>query len=172
MYNNVGGKLKKLATVLFVIEACILAIYGVILLSNSEKLGIIILLVGPIIAWISSWVLYAFGELVDATCNNERNTREILVYLKGNSDSVSDDESEGVELIEDEWIDSMAEGNIPHMNKPLGFEFNKRWDKSIKATSDEGLYLKYIDGNFSDDYRYMCYLELEKRKKDKIKAEE
>lgn len=32
-------------------------------------------LLGPVIAWVSSWLLYGFGELIDKTCEIEYNTR-------------------------------------------------------------------------------------------------
>ena len=38
--------------------------------------------VGPIVAWVSSWILYAFGELVDKTCKNEQNTKAIVDLLQ------------------------------------------------------------------------------------------
>ena len=36
------------------------------------------MIIGPLVAWISSWMLYAFGELVEKTIDNENNTRNIL----------------------------------------------------------------------------------------------
>jgi hypothetical protein len=35
------------------------------------------------ISCISSWLLYGFGELIDKTCDNENNTRQILKKLNG-----------------------------------------------------------------------------------------
>jgi hypothetical protein len=37
--------------------------------------GLLVMVVGPIIAWVSSWLLYGFGELIDKASDIERNTR-------------------------------------------------------------------------------------------------
>lgn len=37
--------------------------------------GVILLFVCPLISWISSFFMYGFGELIDKTCDIERNTR-------------------------------------------------------------------------------------------------
>ena len=42
-------------------------------------------IVGPIIAWVYSWILYTFGELVDKTVANERNTQNILKLMLENN---------------------------------------------------------------------------------------
>ncbi len=86
MYQNIGGKIKGLAKGLFIAEA-ILSTLGVftgtiIVIVNSviyeTNPGLIIayvllgLLVGfalavaaVLLAWLSTWVLYGFGELID-----------------------------------------------------------------------------------------------------------
>ena len=78
MYDNIGGKIKTLAVWTFIVEAVASIITGFILMAEEDTLYILLCLVGPIIAWVSSWLLYAFGELVEKTCDNENNTRHIL----------------------------------------------------------------------------------------------
>ena len=55
--------------------------------------AIILLFVGPIVAWISSWLLYGFGELIDKVCDIERNTRivdgQTEVQFKCDSERIS-----------------------------------------------------------------------------------
>ena len=46
--------------------------------------GFLALVCGPIVALVGSWILYAFGELVEKTCDNESNTRMIIQLLKEN----------------------------------------------------------------------------------------
>lgn len=78
MYDNIGGKIKKLAKGIFIFEAISLVLTGFILTLTDEDLilpGVLILFIGPLVAWVSSWILYAFGELVDKACDIERNTR-------------------------------------------------------------------------------------------------
>ena len=67
MYNNIGNKLKILARFIFILESIVsfFAACAIYVTVNSLGLTLIIMIFGPIIAWISSWTLYAFGELVE-----------------------------------------------------------------------------------------------------------
>lgn len=90
MYNNIGKKIKGFAKVIAIILAIIYAIIGIALIvSNKEGAyigGLLIILIGPFIAWISSWFLYGYGELIDNTSAIRENTdyTEILLeaYIK------------------------------------------------------------------------------------------
>ena len=77
MYSNIGGKIKSLAKWTFIVEAIAAVIAGIAVIIDSEDflLAFALILLGPIVAWVSSWVLYGFGELVDKACDIERNTR-------------------------------------------------------------------------------------------------
>lgn len=78
MYNNIGGKIKVLAKLGFIVEAIILVLAGIGLMVSTEEMlitGLIVMVVGPIISWVSSWLLYGFGELIDKACDIEYNTR-------------------------------------------------------------------------------------------------
>ena len=78
MYDNIGGKIKGLAKVSFVVEAVITVITGIILMVADEDLilsGLLVMVVGPIVGWVSSWMLYGFGEIIDKVSDIERNTR-------------------------------------------------------------------------------------------------
>ena len=76
MFRNIGGKIKALAKVLCWIGIAACVITGFILCGNrhTETSGVIVLFVGPILAWLSSFVLCGFGELVEAAAE----TRDIL----------------------------------------------------------------------------------------------
>ncbi len=71
LYENIGGKIKNWAKWIFIVEAIFAIITGVILILAGIEfelyilLGMLTLLFGPIVAWVSSWILYAFGELVE-----------------------------------------------------------------------------------------------------------
>lgn len=78
MYDNIGGKIKGLAKASFVVATIAEVITGFALMAVDEDLiiyGLLAMFVGPIVAWISSWCLYGFGELIDKACEIERNTR-------------------------------------------------------------------------------------------------
>ena len=87
LYGNIGGKLKGLAKAMFIVETLAAIIGGIALIAIDEDLmlyGLLVLLVGPFVAYLGSWFLYAFGELVEKMCRNESNTKSILKFLKEN----------------------------------------------------------------------------------------
>lgn len=68
MFDNVGSKIKGLAS--FFCWGGIIAsiIGGIILIGLDEDLifaGIAVIVIGSLLSWISSFVLYGFGELVE-----------------------------------------------------------------------------------------------------------
>ena len=80
MYDNIGGKIKSCAMWFFLLGAVIALITGVAIMIAAENtgaifIGLLVMIVGPIVAWVSSWLLYGFGELIDKACDIERNTR-------------------------------------------------------------------------------------------------
>ena len=84
MYDNIGGKIKGLAKGTFIVEAIAAIIFGIAMLADGDEdlaiVGALTLICGPIVAWISSWVLYAFGQIVEdvrAIRNKEGTTDEV-----------------------------------------------------------------------------------------------
>jgi hypothetical protein len=75
MYDHIGKKIKSLAVWTFIVEAIGSIITGFILMTDEDVLYILLVFFGPIVAWVSSWLLYGFGELIDKACDIERNTR-------------------------------------------------------------------------------------------------
>ena len=73
-YDNIGGKIKNLAkwgcriTILLMWTAAYIAF--VMLVNNKWTVNLCWIplvgaIVGPVLAWIGSWVMYAYGELVE-----------------------------------------------------------------------------------------------------------
>ena len=80
MYDNIGEKIKGLARVMFIVEAIAAVITGIALMGSDEDMiliGLLVMVVGPIVAWVSSWLLYGFGELIDNACIIAGNTRAL-----------------------------------------------------------------------------------------------
>ena len=78
MYDNIGGKIKGLAKAIFIIGAVVSFIAGIALMLVNDNLifvGVLIWFLGIIVAWVSSWVIYGFGEIIDKVSDIERNTR-------------------------------------------------------------------------------------------------
>jgi len=63
MFDNIGRKIKSLVKTVFAVEV-ILSLLVVIALSFNP-IGIIISLGVIFLAWISSFTMYGFGELID-----------------------------------------------------------------------------------------------------------
>ena len=83
MFDNIGKKIKSLASILcwvgiiaYVIAAIIMIAIGVDEYEDGlTAFGVILLFVGPLMSWISSFFMYGFGELIDKACDIEKNTR-------------------------------------------------------------------------------------------------
>lgn len=82
MYKNIGLKIKSLAMGIAIFMAILDFLYGIFLIAESQGdivwvlVGVLVMLIGPVITWISSWMLYGFGELIDKAAAIERNTRK------------------------------------------------------------------------------------------------
>ena len=75
MFDNIGGKIKGLAKVLFWLEVIAAVIVGLVLVEDTDGLSLLFAIAGVLVAWISAWFLYGFGEIIDKLCDIERNTR-------------------------------------------------------------------------------------------------
>lgn len=75
MFDEVGKKIKLMVKVFFWLESTASIIVGIVMIviAANEKsygrvstiMGLGCLVIGPLIAWLSSLILYGFGELVD-----------------------------------------------------------------------------------------------------------
>ena len=78
MFDNIGGKIKSLAKVTCWIGIIISLIAAIVMMISSKYavlFGLLVLIVGPLISWISSFALYGFGELIETNCEIAKNTR-------------------------------------------------------------------------------------------------
>ena len=100
MYNEIGKKIKTLAKVLTIFGIVASIIYGIVLLALGQTVaGIIYLLFMPFLIWISSFVMYGFGELVEKVCNIEKNIRKR--YPETNTEAEEKDNDEDYEEDDD-----------------------------------------------------------------------
>ena len=66
MFKDIGKKIKVVAKVYTWIGIIGGAICGIVLLAFKIIIpGIIVLIVAPIISWLSMFTLYGFGQLID-----------------------------------------------------------------------------------------------------------
>lgn len=118
-YENIGNKIKGLAQMAFVVETIAAVITGIALMASDEDLilyGLLVLIVGPIIAWVSTWLLYGFGQLIEnsdiiAEEYNRKNEKHEKVVEK-NNERKQEQRKKAIkativnhEISEDEFID-------------------------------------------------------------------
>lgn len=80
LFDNIGAKIKTVAKIFFIIEV-IAAIITSFLLSNFI-VGLLIVIGGFVVAWLSSLTLYGFGDLIENIDVSNINTFEIHKLLK------------------------------------------------------------------------------------------
>lgn len=113
MFDNIGKKIKSLATMEFIGGIVLSVIIGYVFIFSFSNLqgnslhdkdvntdmifyGILIVICGPIASYITSMFLYGFGELIEKTCAIEQNTR----CGKVKSEAQSNIDSERIHKIE------------------------------------------------------------------------
>ena len=68
MFNNIGGKIKSLAQVVCWIGIICSVISGIAIMATDEDLafsGFVIIVIGSLVSWVSSFTLYGFGQLIE-----------------------------------------------------------------------------------------------------------
>ena len=76
MYDNIGQKIKGLAKAIFIIEAILFIFIGIALMiaPGGFLVGLLVVVGGFLCSWISSWLLYGFGEIIDLLQENKAKT--------------------------------------------------------------------------------------------------
>jgi hypothetical protein len=88
---------------------------------------------------------------------NEKNKRETEERLK--RESIERNRREAMMRKE-----PLLTKPILPMDKPKGFQPDLDWETNISSLSNHEIYTRYIDeAEWSEEYRYHCYLELNKR---------
>lgn len=90
MFDNIGGKIKKLAKVLcwfgivasviWALVTWILAIFDPYMESVGK--GFLVLILGCLSSWIGSFFIYGYGQLIEDTSINCQQNADILEYFK------------------------------------------------------------------------------------------
>ena len=143
MFNNIGNKIKTCAEVISLIGIIASIITGIVIMLTIATfqaifLGLLICIIGSLLCWISSFVLYGFGQLIENT--------DILVS------KLAPDYKETPETeIEDE------------VREKQEYEYTT-WEDRISTLSTEELNERINSEDWQDDYKALCKKELEKRK--------
>ncbi len=93
MFDNIGRKIKILAKTICWIGIVCSVIIAMIIFAGADKaldslkaaylfFGFAFLILGPLFSWISSFVLYGFGELVETICEVAESTWDKADIIK------------------------------------------------------------------------------------------
>ena len=77
MYENIGGKIKMLAVWTAILGIASSVAFGFYILIDEEEFfgGLLIAVLGSLVSWVSTWLLYGFGELIEKVTEIAYNTR-------------------------------------------------------------------------------------------------
>lgn len=85
MYNNIGKKIKTAAKIIGWIGIIISGLWGLILISQAFGywgepififMGLMVIGIGSLLSWTSTWILYGFGELIENVAIIAENTKK------------------------------------------------------------------------------------------------
>lgn len=78
MFNEIYKKIKMLAkviTIVGVIASCILGLFFIVVDDEFRLVGVLILIGGSLMSWVSSFVLYGFGEVIELLTDIRNKTK-------------------------------------------------------------------------------------------------
>lgn len=175
-FNNIGKKIKTMAKISFYLLSGLLIFYGIILIikTDNDIWGLLWLILGPIISWISSFTLYGFGQLVDNSDklielkeilnNNIQNTKNVKTThfenttinsnVKPNKEEINytSQYKVAMQIIKDltpEHLDSLKQKY-------------KKWSIEIEKTPIQKLFtiIEKEQNDWEEDYIYLCSFEI------------
>lgn len=82
MFENISGKLKTLAKVITVAGVIVSVINGFVMMNQTALGGLLVMAIGSLLSWVSSFVIYGLGELVEQAERSNNNTYVISKQLE------------------------------------------------------------------------------------------
>ena len=89
MFNNIGEKIKSLAVGCTIIGCVSSMITGIILLTNENGIGVLVFILGCLVSWVGSFVLYGFGELITQTTAIAKGSQRMQLLAVANDSKKS-----------------------------------------------------------------------------------
>ncbi|MCR5154385.1 MAG: hypothetical protein K6B75_06005 [Lachnospiraceae bacterium] len=134
LYRNIGRMIKSLAFWLFIVQSVAVIGWVILYLMKAGSIyvatqiyvlkGVFILIVGPIISWVISLILYGFGELVDNSSKISVNTNGERIYDYEKIEKEREREDRLKMLLDDKLISIE--------------EYNALLNKSYKGDAEDG----------------------------------
>ena len=91
MFDNIGGKIRGLAKVISILGIIASIAVGLLNVIFSDEVGIIIIVVGMLISWISGFFIYGFGQLIEDAQAIRKSNAAILKLLQNHLKKEMDD---------------------------------------------------------------------------------
>lgn len=130
MYDKIGEKIRSLAIWTFIVEALASIIAGwVFAIEGEEWYGWVILILGPLVAWVGSWILYGFGEIIVKVTEIEHNTN--ITYQSSKSKEHTSNHNSEIKK------EIAQENTAPKKPQPVSREYFTQAELELKE--------KYID---------------------------
>ena len=84
MYKNIGKKIQDLAVILFALGVAVTGYMTLTLWNYNQNQALTTLVIGVLISWASTFVLYGFGSLInrcDSIFDRMKDTNEEVIEL-------------------------------------------------------------------------------------------
>ena len=122
MFDNVGGKIKKIAAILFGLSVAGSIIISIVEFSQSVLISVLILVIGIVVSYIQMLLLAAIGEIAENTKETTRyiarliemKNHDIASGINNGNQTVKPEKmqiSEGVNEVSDVNIYDFSDGN-------------------------------------------------------------
>ena len=177
-FNNIGKKIKTMAKISFYLLSVLFLFYGILLIikTDNDILGLLWLIFGPIISWISSFVLYGFGQLVD-------NSDKLIALKEVPNNDIQNNKKAKTTHLENTTIGSNIKPNkdIEEINCTSQYKMAKqiikdlppehldslkqkykKWAIEIEKMTTEKLFtiIEKEQNDWEEDYIYLCSFEI------------
>ena len=110
LYENVGDKIQDVAKVIFILITIGVIICGLVFLVNfgfeDAWWALLMIFVGPIVSLVCSWMVYAFGELVENVQIIRSQNEEMRKENK--QGAVSQNAQNNAQPQKDDWLKRLA----------------------------------------------------------------
>ena len=177
-FNNIGKKIKTMAKISFYLLSVLFLFYGILLIikTDNDILGLLWLILGPSISWISSFVLYGFGQLVDHSDklialkevpNNDiqNNKKAKTTHLENTTIGSNIKPNKEIEEINCTSQYKMAKQiikDLPPEHLDSLKQKYKKWAIEIEKMTTEKLFtiIEKEQNDWEEDYIYLCSFEI------------
>ena len=132
MFDNIGEKIKSLATIITIIGIVISIIVSICLfVEKAVLIGLVVLFCGCLFSWLGMFLLYGFGELIIQTTNiakgnlrmqmlgvyNESKETSNIPITEQTIEDIKNEIVEDYEYDGNGYVDELDKINIPNKDE-------------------------------------------------------